>query len=110
ALGGDDVRGLVRVEAEDGPSPQGGRALLDDAHVEVSVLHGPGEVALLKRRPHHVVLTAGHLAPEHDRLRTPADTGAHCAYKYVVGAGVGQYGRADLTDSGSADPEGARID
>ena len=55
-VGRDDVRRLVRVEAEHGAPQQVGGPVLDDADVEVAVLHRAREVALLERRPHHGVL------------------------------------------------------
>ena len=73
AAAGHDVPRLVRVEAEDGAPQQTGRPGLDDADVEVAVLHRPGEVALLERRPHRLALARRHAAAEDQGLRAAAD-------------------------------------
>jgi hypothetical protein len=71
--GGHDVARLVRVQAEHDPPFEVARALLDDADVEVPVLHRSREVALLERRPHPGVLVRGDLAAEHESLGPAAD-------------------------------------
>ena len=87
--GRDDVRGLVRVEAEDRAAAQPGGAALDDADVEVAVLHRPREVALLERRAHRGVLAARDAAAEDQRLGAAADPGAQGADQDVVRPGSG---------------------
>ena len=68
--GGHDVARLVRVQAEHGPPLEVARALLDDADVEVPVLHRTREVALLERRPHPGVLVRG-TSPRKTRASVP---------------------------------------
>jgi hypothetical protein len=107
--GRDDVRGLVRVEAEHRAAAQLGRALLDGADAEVAVLHRPWEVALLERRPHHGVLAGRHAAAEHERLGAAADAGAQRPHHDVAHARLRQRRRADLADTRCAHPERPRV-
>ena len=103
--GRDHVRGLVRVQAEDGSTEQPGGTVLDDAHVEVAVLHRSGKFALLERRAHRGVLARGHAAGEDQGLGAPADAGVAGADEDLAGTGVGQRRRADLTLARCAQPE-----
>src|SRR5699024_1071078 len=106
---GDDVPALVWVEAEHQLSVQGWRALFDDADAEVAVLDRAGEVSVLERRAHQRVLLGGDLAAEDQGLGAAADSAAHGADLYVVGARRGQGFCADLAASGLGDPERPRL-
>ena len=107
--GGHDVRRLVRVEAEDGAPAQVLRPVLDDPHVEVAVLHRPGEGAVLERRPHRVVL-AGRDPPVEDQgLGPPADRRPQGPDEHVVGTRHRQGHRADLPETRLPDPEGPSV-
>ena len=97
----DDVRRLVRVEAEHRPPAQRRRALLDDADAEVAVLHRPGQVAVLERRAHHGVLAGRHPPPEDQRLGAAADPGAQRAHQRLARPGARQPHAPDLAGPGS---------
>src|SRR5205823_1745466 len=85
----DHVGALVRVEAEDRAVDERRRALLDDTHIEVAVLHRPWKVALLEWRPHRGVLARGYAALEHQNLSAPADARMQGADQDVPGARIG---------------------
>ncbi len=104
----DDVRRLVRVEAEDRAPFQAGRPTLDHADVEVAVLDRPREVALLEGRAHRGVLALGHPATEHQRLGSAADAAVQRAHEHLVGAGLRQSHRADLATPRPCHPERRR--
>ena len=103
--GRDDVRRLVRVQAEHGLAEQGRWAGLHHADVEVAVLHRPGEVTVLVRRPHPFVLVGRDRSPEDQRLGAAAHAGAEGADQDLPGAGLGDGDGPDLAASG-AHPEG----
>ena len=100
----------MRVQAEHGPPFEVARALLDDADVEVPVLHRSREVALLERRPHPGVLVRGHLAAEHQRLGPAADAGPEGAHEDLAVARNGNGRSPQLPDAGSPDPERDRLE
>src|SRR5690606_13607736 len=77
--------------------------------VEVPVLHRRRKVALLEGRPHHVVLTDGHAAPEDQGLGASADTRVPRANHDVVRTGVGQGDRPDLAHARLTQPEGTGV-
>ena len=103
--GGHHVRRLVRVQAEDRAAPQLRRSLLDHTDVEVAVLHGPREVALLKRRAHRGVLARRHAAAEHQRLGAATHAGAQRPDDDIAVPWHGQRDRPDLSAPGRAQPE-----
>ena len=103
--GRNHIGGLVRVQAEDRPAVQIGRALLYDADVEVAVLDGPREVSLLERRPHRGVLARRHAAAEHQRLGATADAGPQGAHHHVVPPRLGKRDRPDLAAARRTQPE-----
>ena len=86
--------GLMREEGEHGTSPEAGVAALDDADVQVAVLDRSGEVALLERRAHPLVLARGHLASEDERLGAPADARVQRPDQHLAGCGIGHLLRA----------------
>ena len=66
---------LMGKETED-PTPPDASWVAVVEHVTdtgVAVLDRPGKLALLKRRPHRVILRGRHLPPEYQRFRPPAD-------------------------------------
>ena len=83
--GRHDVRSLVGIQAEDRATSQRRGTLLDHADVEVAVLHRPGQLSVLERRPHLGVLAGRHPAREDERLGPPADGRAHRADEDLVG-------------------------
>ena len=85
------------------------RALLDDADVEVPVLHRSREVALLEWRPHPGVLVRGDLAAEHESLGPAADARPEGAHEDLVVARNGNGRSPQLPDAGSPDPERDRL-
>ena len=103
--GRDDVRRLVRVQAEHGLAEQRRWAGLHHADVEVAVLHRPGEVTVLVRRPHPFVLVGRDRSAEDQRLGAAAHAGAEGADQDLPGPGLGDGDGADLAASG-AHPEG----
>src|SRR6185436_235542 len=105
-VGGDDVPGLVGIEAEDGAPDEVRWALLDDADIEVAVLHRPREVAVLERSAHGGDEARGDLAAGDESLRAPADRAVERADQDLVGAGSRQLDGPDLSLPGRAEPEG----
>ncbi len=103
--GRNHVGGLVRVQAEDRLAVQVRRALLDDADVEVAVLDGPREVALLEGGPHRGVLARGHAAAKHQRLGATTDSGPQGSHHHVVPPRLGKRDRPDLAPAGRPQPE-----
>ena len=83
-VGRHDVRRLVGEQTEDGAPPQLVGTAVDDADVEVAVLHRAGEVALLERRPHHVVLALRDSATEHQSLGAAAHPGPQRAHQHLA--------------------------
>jgi len=81
------------------------RALLDLAHREIAVLHRGGEVAVLERRAHPLVLGLRDLAAEHQGLGAAADRGVPGAHEHLVGPGVGHRHRPDLAVPRCGQPE-----
>ena len=67
--------------------------------VEVAVLHRPGEVAVLKGRPHRVVLARRHVAAEDEALGPPADSGPESSDSNILRAAAVResYGRISPT-------------
>ena len=108
-VGRHDVRRLVGEETEDGASPELVGTAVDDADLEVAVLHRAGEVALLKRCPHHVVLALRDSATEHQALGAAAHPGPQRAHQHVARTRLRQLDRANLAPAGVADPERARF-
>ena len=108
--GGDDVAGLVRVQAEDGAPHEVVRTLLDDADVEVPVLHRTGEVPFLERGPHPGVLVRGHLTAEDQRFGPAADAGPEGAHEDLAVTRTGNGRSPQLPDAGSPDPERDRLE
>ena len=104
-LDGDDVCRLVRVQAEDRPSDELRRPLLDDADAEVAVLHRRREVTLLVRGAHDGVLVLGHGAAEDDRLGAAAHARVQGAHEHLARAGRGHGSRPDLAPAGLDHPE-----
>ena len=92
----------MRPRSAGGPS-------LDDADVEVAVLHRAREVAVLERRAHRRVLARRHAAAEHQRLGAAADAGPQRADEHVVALRLGHGDGPDLPAPGRAQPEGVRI-
>ena len=82
---------------------------VDDADVEVAVFHRAGEVTLLKRCPHHVVLALRDSATEHQSLGAAAHPGPQRAHQHLARTRLRQLDRANLAPSGFADPERARF-
>jgi hypothetical protein len=107
--GRDDVLGLMRVEAEDGAPGKVRRPLLDDPHAQVAVLHRSGEVALLERRPHPLVLGGGDPAREHQRLGAAADRRPHGTHAHLVVARLPERDGTDLAHARLGEPEGQRL-
>ena len=103
------VEVLVGVEAEDVPPDERGlgpvRRLQYLAHAAVPIFYGSGKVALLERRPHHLVLGRRHLAPKDQRFRASADAGVEGAHEHMVRLAGTERGRDDLSAARSADPE-----
>ena len=81
------------------------RRELDDADVEVPVLHRSREVALLERRPHPGVLVRGDLTAEDESLGPAADARPEGAHDDLVVARNGNGRSPQLPDAGSPDPE-----
>ncbi len=104
--GGDDVRRLVGVQAEHRAPEEPGRTVLDHAHVEVAVLHRPGEVAVLEGGAHGVVLAARHASGEDQALGPPAHPRPESAHGDLVGPAPGQRAPADLARARLRHPEG----
>ena len=71
-------------ETEDGAHPELVGTAVDDADVEVAGLHRAGEVALLKRCPHHVVLALRDSATEHQSLGAAAHSGPQRAHQHLA--------------------------
>jgi hypothetical protein len=90
----------VRVEAENGLPDEIGWPVFDEAHREVPVLHGCGELALLERSAHHQVLALRHAAAEDEGLGAAAHPGVRRADDDVGGAGFGQLDGPDLALAG----------
>ena len=108
-VGRHDVRRLVGEQTEDGAPPELVGTVVDDADVEVAVLYRAGEVALLERRPHHVVLALRDSATEHESLGAAAHPGPQRPYQHLARTRIRQRDRANLAPARFGDPECARF-
>lgn len=97
----------MRVEAEDRTAHEVPRSFLDKADVEIAVLDGTGEIAVLKRRPHRGVLTLRYAAAKDEALGATAHTGEQRAHHDVVAGRFRQRNIPYLAVAGGAEPEGA---
>ena len=102
-VGRHDVRRLVGEQAEDGAPPELVGTAVDDADVEVAVLHRAREVTLLKRCPHHVVLALRDSTAEHQSLGAAAHPGPQRAHQHLARARLRQLDGADLAPAGFAE-------
>lgn len=107
--GWHDVGALVRVETEDRAVLEIRRTVLDDADVEVAVLHGAGEVAVLKGCPHRRVLVRRYAAAEDQGLGSTAHPAAQRAHAHVTRTWLRYGRRLDHPPTGFAHPERERV-
>ena len=101
-------RGLVRVEREDRLPDQVRRPALDDADVQVPVLHGARKVAALKRCAHPITLADRHLAAKDDGLGATTDPRVHGADEHLIRPGIGDLFRPEPAPAGPFHPERGR--
>ena len=100
---------LMREQREHRAASQVVGAVLDDADVQVAVLDGSGEVALLERRAHALVLARGNLAAEDDRLGAAADAGVDRAHEHLTGLRMPELRGAEGPATGRLHPECRRL-
>src|SRR6185437_10046293 len=99
---------LVRVEAEYTAADERRGPGLDAADRGVAVFDRGGELALLERAAHRLVLALRHLSPEHQALGAAADGTDDADDADEAGGERRQRGGPDLAAPGFGEPEGAR--
>src|ERR1700722_19203703 len=99
----------MRVQAEHGLIDKLWWALHDLTDIDVSVLHGRGELAGLEWRPHASVFARRYVAAEDNRFGSPADTTVKCPYTGFPGLRCRKQFAAQLAAARRFDPERERI-
>jgi hypothetical protein len=99
------VMRLVGIKTEDHlPHPRCG-TVLDQAYTGIAILDRRGELTRLKGCTHALIFGGWHVAVEHKRLATSADSTVKCSYPELPGAERRQLFTAQLRAARPRNPE-----